>query len=109
MAKNNEKDIKELFPQSYEILISPTSEAVLLPIHYLLPHLMDIVFIESDLEALAEDIEERGVIKPIVVRKISDEPVKYQIRNGHRRTKAALMVGLTEIPCIIEEPDERSE
>ncbi len=53
----------------------------------------------EDLEALAKSIAEQGVINPITVRPI--ENGKYQILAGRNRTRAAALVGKTEMPCIV--------
>lgn len=53
----------------------------------------------EDLEALAKSIDEQGVINPITVRPM--ENGKYQILAGRNRTRAAALVGKTEMPCIV--------
>ena len=61
-------------------------------------------FNEDKLAELASSIKERGVITPILVRKIDD---KYEIVAGERRYRASIKVGLKEIPAIIEVFDDR--
>lgn len=56
------------------------------------------------LEELAESIKVYGVIQPIIVVK---KDGFYEIVAGERRWRAAKKAGLTEIPCIIREDDER--
>ena len=58
-------------------------------------------FNQEALEELANSIKEIGLLSPIKVRK-SDNG-RYKIIYGNRRYKAATMVGLVEIPCIISE------
>lgn len=58
----------------------------------------------GDLSELAESIREKGIIEPIIVRKVED---KYEIISGERRYRAALMVGLTHVPCIELNIDDR--
>lgn len=58
----------------------------------------------GDLSELAESIKEKGIIEPIIVRKSGE---KYEIISGERRYRAALMAGLTHVPCIELEVDDR--
>ena len=62
------------------------------------------IFNESAIEELAESIREHGIIQPIIVRK---KGKKYEIVVGERRTRAARLAGLTEIPAILKELDEQ--
>ena len=56
------------------------------------------------IEELSESIKVYGVIQPIIVRKKDDY---YEIIAGERRWRAAKKAGLTEIPCIVRDEDER--
>lgn len=58
------------------------------------------------LQELADSIKAQGVIQPIVVRQISFE--KYEIVAGERRWRAAQLAGLTQIPVVIREIDDRA-
>ncbi len=51
------------------------------------------------LEELRQSISIHGVIQPITVRKMGYD--KYQLISGERRTRAAMMAGLTQIPAYI--------
>ena len=62
------------------------------------------VFEDNALKELAISIKEHGVIQPIIVRKIGE---KYEIIAGERRYKASTMVGLTQIPAIIKNMDDK--
>lgn len=61
-------------------------------------------FDQETLEELAESIKMYGVIQPIVV---SQKEGYYSIIAGERRWRASKIAGLTEIPAIIREDDER--
>lgn len=61
-------------------------------------------FDEQALKELAVSIKEHGVIQPIVVRQIGE---KYEIIAGERRYKASTMAGLTKIPAIIRNLDDK--
>lgn len=62
------------------------------------------VFDERPLKELAVSIKEHGVIQPIIVRKVND---KYEIIAGERRYKASALAGLTKIPAIIRDLDDK--
>lgn len=62
------------------------------------------VFDDNALKELALSIKEHGVIQPIIVRKIGS---KYEIIAGERRYKASTMAGLTKIPAIIKDMDDK--
>lgn len=62
------------------------------------------VFNEEALQELSASIKEHGVIQPIIVRKIGD---KYEIIAGERRYKATALAGLTKIPAIIRNLDDK--
>ena len=61
-------------------------------------------FDQESLEELAESIKEYGLIQPIVVTK---KDGYYGIVAGERRWRASKIAGLTEIPAIIREDNER--
>ncbi len=56
------------------------------------------------IEELAESIKIYGIIQPIIVTK---KEGYYEIVAGERRWRAAKKAGLTEMPCIIRNDDER--
>ena len=57
-------------------------------------------FDEVALVELAQSMEERGVLQPIVVRRRGDD---YELVAGERRWRAAQKAGLHEIPAIVKE------
>ena len=62
------------------------------------------VFDENALKELAVSIKEHGVIQPIIVRNVNG---KYEIIAGERRYKASALAGLTKIPAIIRDLDDK--
>ena len=62
------------------------------------------VFDERALKELAISIKEHGVIQPIIVRNVNG---KYEIIAGERRYKASALAGLTKIPAIVREMDDK--
>lgn len=57
-----------------------------------------LTFDEEALKELADSIREHGIIQPLVVRKLQD---KYEIIAGERRYKAATLIGMQKVPCIV--------
>lgn len=62
------------------------------------------IFDEESIDELANSIKEYGVIQPIIVTKKGSY---YEIVAGERRWRASKRAGLTEIPAIIRDDDER--
>ena len=58
----------------------------------------------ESIEELAESIKIYGVIQPIIV---NPKDGYYEIVAGERRWRASKKAGLTEIPCIVRNDDER--
>lgn len=63
------------------------------------------VFEQNQLEELASSIMEYGVIQPITVRR--NFVGGYELISGERRLRASKLAGLTEIPAIVVDTDER--
>ena len=62
-------------------------------------------FDEESLQDLADSIRIHGVIQPLTVRRLASG--YYQIIAGERRWRAAKLAGLTEVPAVIIEADDR--
>ena len=62
-------------------------------------------FDEEELQALADSIEEHGIIQPLTVRQLDSG--YYQIIAGERRWRAARMANLAEVPVVVMEADDR--
>ena len=62
------------------------------------------LFRKEELSDLAESIRQHGILQPLSVRRVG---VQYELIAGERRLRAAQQAGLTEIPCIIMNMDER--
>lgn len=62
------------------------------------------IFREEALQELAESIRQHGILQPISVRRVG---TVYQLIAGERRLRAGILAGLTEIPCIIMNMDDR--
>ncbi len=61
----------------------------------------------NELEGLAISIRTNGILQPINVRRLQDG--KYELISGERRLRAARMVGISKIPCVVMDvSDEQS-
>jgi len=60
-------------------------------------------FSDEKMDELVASIREKGVIQPLVVRRVDDH---YQIIAGERRWRAAQKAGLTELPVTIQDVSE---
>ena len=62
------------------------------------------IFREEALTELADSIRQHGILQPLSVRRVGGS---YELIAGERRLRAAQMAGLTEIPCIVMNMDDR--
>ncbi|AJY45181.1 ParB/RepB/Spo0J family partition protein [Martelella endophytica] len=63
-------------------------------------------FEEEDLRDLAASIRQHGIVQPVVVRTIGDQ--RFEIIAGERRWRAAQLAGLSEVPVLIRDVDDRT-
>jgi ParB family chromosome partitioning protein len=61
-------------------------------------------FDSQSIEELAQSIQEKGVIQPLLVRRKGDY---YELIAGERRLRAAKSLSLKEIPIIIKDVEDR--
>jgi len=86
-------------------LARPSGEAIgrMIPIEDLQPNPRQPRQDLGDLSELKASVSEKGVLEPILVRALGG---RFEIVAGERRYRAALEVGLTEVPCIVRETTE---
>lgn len=58
----------------------------------------------GDMADLISSIKEKGVLEPVLVRSAGE---KYQIIAGERRYRASVEAGLSQIPCVEIDVDDR--
>jgi ParB family transcriptional regulator, chromosome partitioning protein len=61
------------------------------------------IFNDEKMAELVASIREKGVIQPLVVRRLEDH---YQIIAGERRWRAAQKAGLRDVPVVIQDVSE---
>ncbi len=62
-------------------------------------------FDEEELQTLADSISVHGIVQPLTVRETASG--YYQIIAGERRWRAARLAGLSEVPVVIIEADDK--
>lgn len=87
--------------------ITEKSPYQLLPIHKVEPNRSQPRqdFDEEELQSLSESIALHGVLQPLTVRQLPSG--YYQIIAGERRWRAARMAGLSEVPVVVIEADDK--
>ena len=61
-------------------------------------------FNEDTINELAQSIKEKGVIQPLLVRRVGDN---YELIAGERRLRAAKSLGHKEIPVLVRNVDDK--
>ncbi|SDR62675.1 chromosome segregation DNA-binding protein [Rhizobiales bacterium GAS191] len=65
-------------------------------------------FDDTELDELASSIRSKGLIQPIVVRRVPGQVSQFEIIAGERRWRAAQRAGLTDVPIVVVEADDRT-
>lgn len=65
------------------------------------------VFDPDEIAGLADSIRTQGVLQPILVRRVSSEPPRYELIAGERRWRAAQAAQLHEIPAVVKDLSDR--
>jgi ParB family chromosome partitioning protein len=58
-------------------------------------------FSQAAIEELAASIKEKGVLQPVVVKKMGED--QYELICGERRFRASTLCGLKEIPAVVKD------
>jgi ParB family chromosome partitioning protein len=64
-------------------------------------------FDPAQIQSLVDSVREKGVLQPILVRRLTGEPNAYEIVAGERRWRAAQLAQLHEVPVTIRELADR--
>lgn len=60
---------------------------------------------DKELNELVQSIESKGVLQPVIVRKLASG--EYELVAGERRWRASQLAGVATIPAIVRELDDR--
>ena len=58
-------------------------------------------FSPEAIQELADSIKEKGILQPVIVKKINEQ--QHMLICGERRFRAAILCGLTEVPAILKD------
>ncbi len=64
-------------------------------------------FDQAQIQSLVDSVKEKGILQPILVRRLASEPNAYEIVAGERRWRAAQLAQLHEVPVNIRELSDR--
>jgi ParB family chromosome partitioning protein len=64
-------------------------------------------FDKGELQSLTDSVRAKGILQPILVRRVADEPNNYEIIAGERRWRAAQAAGLHQVPVFIRDMEDR--
>lgn len=67
------------------------------------------IFNEDGLATLAETIKEHGIRQPLTIIASDIKEGSYEVISGERRLRAAKMIGLKQVPCIIVHDIKKAE
>lgn len=59
----------------------------------------------EEMNALIESIQAQGILSPLIVRPLENTADEYEVVSGHRRLRAAVKAGITEVPAFIHALD----
>jgi ParB family chromosome partitioning protein len=92
-------------PHFVDQLVRPSGETIgrIIPIEDIAPNPDQPRQALGDLEELTASIREKGILEPLLVRRIG---TRYQIIAGERRYRAAVEAGLSELPCVVRETSD---
>ena len=101
------KGLGALFGDFNEPAGTPAEGAVTLPLQKIEPNPLQPrkTFDPEELDSLADSIRMHGIIQPLTVRKLPSG--FYQIIAGERRWRAARLAGMTDVPVVIIEADDK--
>ena len=101
------KGLGALFGDFNEQAEQPSEGTVTLPLQKIEPNPLQPrkTFDQEELASLAESIRMHGIIQPLTVRKLPTG--FYQIIAGERRWRAARLAGLSDVPVVIMEADDK--
>lgn len=107
MRKGLGKGLGALIGDYNEQPDAPSEGAVTLPLQKIEPNPLQPrkTFNPEELDSLADSIRMHGIIQPLTVRRLPSG--FYQIIAGERRWRAARLAGLSDVPVVVIEADDK--
>ena len=65
-------------------------------------------FDQDELQQLAQNIKQNGVIEPLVARPSKRDPGQYEIIAGERRWRASMLARLESVPTVVRDVDDKA-
>ena len=98
--------IKPLF-QKHNPIENPVNRVVEIPVSAITPNPSQprVIFDDYELSQLAVSIRQNGMLQPITVRRFDGS---YELISGERRLRAAKLINMEHIPCIIIDTDNEN-
>jgi ParB family chromosome partitioning protein len=92
-------------PHFVDQLIRPSGETIgrIIPIEDIAPNPDQPRQALGDLDELTASIREKGILEPLIVRRVG---TRYEIIAGERRYRAAVEAGLGEVPCVVRDASD---
>ncbi|HAM50290.1 MAG TPA: hypothetical protein DCP92_06200 [Nitrospiraceae bacterium] len=105
LQKILEYDGRDIQQREKTQVLSEDRAKVFVPVDQIVPNPFQPrhLFVEDKLKTLAESIRVRGMLQPVLVRRVSASPLKYEVIAGERRLRAARIAGLSSIPVIVKD------
>jgi len=99
--------IKPLF-QKHNPVETPVNRVVEIPVAAITPNPAQprVIFDDYELSQLAVSIRQNGMLQPVTVRRL--EGSGYELISGERRLRAAKLINMEHIPCIVINADSES-
>ncbi len=63
-------------------------------------------FDDEALQALVQSVREKGVLQPLLVRRVRGEAESFEIIAGERRWRAAQLAKIHDVPVVVRDMDE---
>jgi ParB family chromosome partitioning protein len=100
--------LKPLF-QKHNPVENPVNRVVEIPVSAITPNPAQprVVFDDYELSQLAVSIRQNGMLQPVTVRRL-DSGAGYELISGERRLRAAKLINMEHIPCIVISTDSES-
>ena len=100
-------DIEKAEPDTDET-VTPVAADRRVPIEFVVrnPRNPRRYFEEDDLRDLAASIRQHGIVQPVVVRSAGEG--RFEIIAGERRWRAAQLAGLSDVPVLVRDVDDRT-